>query len=133
MIAGPCKCWQEAREQGNAWLELAAELDDLHLDEDVESGLSTHARDALVAARALKAHMPSIETPRQHRLGLDEDEEGGLSENKQVGLGGGMREYTHVWWRDTGCTSLCSRLRASLLPLPHAANSSLTLNKDAKT
>ena len=47
-----------AAEAGQNWLDLGAELDELGLDEDAEGGLSTHARDALVAARALKVVAP---------------------------------------------------------------------------
>ena len=45
-------------EAGQNWLDLGAELDELGLDEEAEGGLSTHARDALVAARALKTAAP---------------------------------------------------------------------------
>ena len=49
-----------AAEAGQNWLDLGAELDELGLDEDAEGGLSTHARDALVAARALKVAAPKV-------------------------------------------------------------------------
>ena len=74
----PAQSQQLGNEAGQSWLALGMELDELGLDEEMEGTLESHARDALVAARAIKAQMgQSAKTPRGHDMA--EEAEGQVS------------------------------------------------------
>ena len=57
------------------WIDFGLQLDAAGLNEEEEAGLGCFARDAIAAARALRAH---------GALGLEEDDEGGLSDSKRA-------------------------------------------------